>query len=184
MVHILDRLRELIAHHAAQDRARTAFLVLVWNVVGRAGTRLANLFARWQAGTLPRPRPRPGRTRKPSAPIPPNRRLPRTAAWLLHHIPPSAVAGNRLASFLARPDFAEFLAAAPQAARILRPLCRMLGTPLPPALQLPPRPPRRRPPRPRPAQPAPAPGAPTGTPPRPLPAYVRAAARAWRSKPA
>ncbi len=48
----------------------------------------------------------------------------------------------------------EFLAAAPQAGRILRPLCHMLGIALPAILQLPAPPPRRKPvkpPRPKPA---------------------------------
>jgi len=182
---ILATLRALVAAHAAKDRARAPFLVLVWGAIGRAATRFERLYARWQAGTLAPPRPsRAGQPRQRSAaprPPPPHLpRLPTSQAWLLRHVQPAAVSGCQLQNLLATPELAEFLRAAPHAARILRPLCRMLGiTPLPPPLQPPP-----RAPRPRIAKPAIRPHHPEPPPPRPLPRYVRAAARAWRTKPA
>ena len=78
---------------------------------------------------------------------------------------------------------AEIIAASPGAARTMRPLCRIHGINLPPALRrakLPPRPPK--PPRQKPRPPAP-PAALPGTPDRPLPAYIRAAVRAWKCGP-
>ena len=54
---ILAGLRAAIAAHAARDRARAAMLVLVWSRVSRMATRFETLFAKWRAGTLPKPRP-------------------------------------------------------------------------------------------------------------------------------
>ena len=61
---------------------------------------------------------------------------------------------------LHHPDLPAFLAAAPQAARLLRPICRLLQVDLPPILQLPPRP--KPAPRPKAARPDPAAGAAPG----------------------
>ena len=63
--------------------------------------------------------------------------------------PPCAEAGAWLHYFLQRDDMPAFLAAVPRAGRLLRPLCHMLGVPLPEYLKLPPRPrkPRARKPR-------------------------------------
>ncbi|MCC7283005.1 MAG: hypothetical protein IT556_11525, partial [Acetobacteraceae bacterium] len=81
-------------------------------------------------------------------------------------------------TLLATPEATEFLTAVPQAGRILRPLCRMLGLTPPACLRLPERP---RPPHQKPrAEPRAAP--PPHPPARPLPAYVRAAVRAWKPK--
>ena len=47
--------------------------------------------------------------------------------------------------FLAEPELAALLRDAPQAGRLLRPLCRMLAIPVPAPLRLPARPPRPAP---------------------------------------
>ena len=72
----------------------------------------------------------------------------------------------------------DFVQAAPQAGRLLRPLCRMLGLIVPDYLRLPARPksPAKAPPLPPKHQAAHH----TGTPDRPLPPEIRAAARAWK----
>jgi hypothetical protein len=136
---ILAGLRAAIAPVAARDRARTTLLVLLWGRLARMATRFERLFARWRAGTLPRPRPaRAGqRTRRQ-----PHPHLPANPAWLVAMVRETAPMASQLQHLLAHPDIADFLAAAPQAGRILRPLCHMLGLPRPPAL---PPPPRKRP---------------------------------------
>jgi len=165
-----------------RDPAHAPMIQLLWNRIGRAVDRVARLHALWQQGRLPPPRPsRAGIAR---APRPAPARLPSRRAWLValggHHI---AAAGSHLRIFLERPDLAEFLAAAPQAGRHLRPLCTMLGVTPPPMLQLPPRPRRTRQPRP-PRPPAPGSRAALAAipPDRPLQPYVLAAVRAWYRK--
>ena len=118
----------------------------------RAVSRLLALFARWQAGTLPRPRydyprPRPQvpATRRPPRPY---QRLPRSKAWAGLRSGELRICASQLTFLLARPDMAPFLAACPQAGRLLRPLCDAIGTELPQALVLPARPRHPRPPRP------------------------------------
>lgn len=148
---ILVGLLALIAQVAAQDRARAPFLGRAITYLNRRLQRLEALLAHWRANTLPRPcNPRPGRPRYPStAP-----RFPEGHAWLLravdHHN--ARASASQLQHLLATPDCAEFLAAIPRAARILRPLARALG------LQMPGDPPPKPP---KPARPAPRP--------RPLP---------------
>ena len=138
--------------HAARDRARTALLVLVWGRVGRMVTRFDTLFARWRANTSPNrtlPKPRRSRAGAPSAPRA-KLNIPNGRAWLVVVMGYEA-AGRacQLQHLLARPDLAEFLLAAPQAGRILRPLCHMLGIdpPLQPTLPDPQHPPTRTPAR-------------------------------------
>lgn len=139
--------------------------------LARMAARFAALFARWKTGTLPAPQPsRAGKPYTPS-PIP---RLPAQRGWINARIPAAAPCAGMTEALLHDPELPPFLAAAPQAGRILRPLCRMLGLKPPACLRLPPRP---RPPA-RPAAPKPEP--PQGTPFRPLQPEIRAAARAWK----
>ena len=149
---ILADLRAKIGAHLGRDRTHETLLTLAWLRIGRMSQRFQRLYHRWQAGILPRPRPsRAGQTRPARAKTP---YFPRRHAWLAantdHHVRGHA---SQLAHLLARPDMEEFLRAAPQAGRILRPLCRMLGIAVPAPLVLPakPRPPRHRPERPPPA---------------------------------
>jgi hypothetical protein len=147
--------------------------------LGRAAARFQALFDRWRANALPMSRARSATARpharavRPAAP-----RLPRARTWVVAHVGWQA-AGHaaQLQHLLDAPEIPEFLAAAPQAGRILRPLCHMLGIPQPDCLRLPPRP-RPSPPTVSklPAGAAPAPAD------RPLPACVRAAIRAWKRK--
>lgn len=175
LTHILTGLRAAIAAHAARPHAEsalmpwprpaearpprpqppTALFTLAWAYIGRTARRLENLIARWHTNTLPTPRaPRLRPTRPQDATKPGKPRLPRGRAWL------AATAGfhtrgraSQLNHLIESPDFKDFLAAAPQAGRLLRPLCHILG--IAPHLALPPRPrpPRIRPPRPTPTPP-------------------------------
>ncbi len=164
---LLTGIRDAIAPVAARDWARTAFLVFIHQRLRRSAARFERLYARWKAGTLPKPRTTPRaprtaaattRTRKPVL-----FRLPSRRFWLLHqNIPGAASRASQFRHLLAtHPELPEFLAAAPQAARILNPICRMLGVALPvtqaaapPKAAANPEPtPAQAPRRPRPAEP-------------------------------
>jgi hypothetical protein len=123
---ILTGLQAAIAVVAARERALTVLLVAAWGRIGRISTRLERLIALWRAGTLPAPRVRRGRIPGTSA----NKTLsifPATPAWLLVAVREAAPFGARLENLLSEAECEAFLAAAPQARRLLRPLCRMLG---------------------------------------------------------
>jgi hypothetical protein len=146
---ILTDLRAAIAAKAARNRTLTALLVLVWSRLARLQTRLERLIAHWRAGTLPAPRPsRAGQPRKHT----PKPNFPTAPAWLVARVGYTAAAfGSQLQHALSDPDLAAFLTAAPQANRLLRPLCRMLGIEPPIKLRRTPRPIRPAPPpRPKP----------------------------------
>ena len=150
---ILRDLRAVIAAHMARDPLRVPLFTLLWTRIGRTARRFETLFAKWQAGRLPIPRPsRAGQPRRSRDPQP---GLPRGRAWVVAQIGYHAAGhASQLQHLLADPDMAEFLRAVPQAGRILRPLSHMLGIDTPPSLRLPARPAR---PRPAPARPAPRP---------------------------
>ena len=122
---VLTGLQAAIAVVAARERHLTVLLVAVWGRIGRIATRLERLIALWRAGMLPTPRAsHAGGTRvgvrKPSE-------LPTVPAWLLVAVREAAPHGAQLESLLSRDECVAFLAAVPQARRMLRPLCRMLG---------------------------------------------------------
>jgi hypothetical protein len=153
--------------------------------------RIDRLALRWRQGTLPKPRARTPRIAPPPAPAaypapaphptpapPPTRaRDPSRHGWLAHAYPAAWSTGSQIEHLLATdPDLRALAAATPQAGRLLRPLCRMLGATIPDWLRLPPRPRR---PRPRPIRARP----PLLTDPAlGLQPYVIAAARADRRK--
>ena len=152
--------------------------------------RLDRFVMRWQAGTLPKPRParlRPARGAKP-----PKFQVPNGYVWLIKLIQATAQFGGQLQAFMMNQRTRARVAAAPQAARLMRSFCRMLAIEMPEYLRPPHRPPQMRPPRIRPPQPAPLKPAsgepalttqlsiPQGTPDRPIPRNILAEARAWR----
>lgn len=156
---IITCLCAAIAARAAKQRALQPLILQLWGALRRRAGRFERLVARVQAGRLSASRPasRPPRRHRPPAAGP---RLPRRFAWLVRLAPETAVFGSQLRALLADPETAALLEAAPQAGRLLRPFCRMLGVRPGPALApalVPPRrdrPPRRgRPPRPTPAKP-------------------------------
>ena len=149
---------------------------LLWHRLARLSARFNTLFHKWRHHRLPKPRARTGRPPAPQNPRPALPPLPRAHGWVNHRIPESAPPTGHLAAMLDDPETRAFLTAAPQAGRLLRPLCRALGITPPDWLRLPrsPRPARR--PATAPPRKAPAP------PERPLPPYIRAATRAWKQK--
>ena len=151
-------------------------IALLWSRLRRIAVRFARLAERVRAGTLAAAAPPPARPAQGPAPA---ARLPRGFAWLVRRLPQAASAASQLQHLLADPAMAELIAAAPQAGRLLRPLCRMLGVRPPPAPSLssgrpagpvgppppirpavPPRPPSRARPRPSLLTPPLAPGTP------------------------
>ncbi len=154
---------------AAKNPLVAPLVLLLWPRLNRLAARFASLAARVAAGTAaPRrraaSRPAAARPRKPYS------RLPRRFGWLLRlERQAAAAAGSQLRHLLDDPEMAAILAA-PQAGRLLRPLCRMLGVRPPPALVPPTRPTRpRKPPSSRPAAVRPSPAAPPAGPKRAAP---------------
>ena len=136
--------------------------------------RLDRLMVKFNAGTLPKPRhraSRPPASARPDSASKPALRIPAAQGWIFRVAQPAAQWRPHVERFVNDPDIIALAAAAPQAGRLLRPLCRLMLVPIPEQLRLPPRPPRAHPmpPRPksqRPLQPA-APVAPMPAPPAP-----------------
>ncbi len=143
---------------------------LLWFRLERLANRLTRLYDRWQTNTLPKPRQttqRPKTTQRPTPPQIPElpapgmplveapTRLPRARGWITRRIPEAGPSAGHLHDLLQQPHIQEFVQAAPQAARLLRPLCHALGVDQPAWLQRPPRPRTPRKPRaPRPRRPS------------------------------
>ncbi len=171
---VVQALRAAIAAHAARDRTAVAVAWLVWPYLNRLAARFAALTLRVQAGkgvvvvvpATSRPRAAP----ETPHPRPPG--LPQGFAWLARLTPSILPLRSQVCHLLGDPELAALLAAAPQAGRILRPLCRMLGIEagpgFPPALfQRPDPPPGPSPdPPPSPALALPAPQAYASAPPQ------------------
>ncbi len=167
MPHLVEGLRRVLAARGVGLGLAVPLMLLLWSRLRRTAERFARLAAKVRAGTLPPPRRRL-RSPRPARPQP--LRLPRGFAWLVRRLPQAASAASQLQHLLADPAMADLLAAAPQAGRLLRPLCQMLGVRPPPA-QHPPPPARpaapsrpafrpRPPPPARPRIPSPLPGTP------------------------
>jgi hypothetical protein len=136
----------LIARILPADPGRAALTVPLRRYLTRTASRFDRLLARLAAGIQPRARaPRPDRKQdRPN----PRLRLPAGKAWLRAALDwPVGSLGSQIQFLLDRPEHAPLIAASPQAHRLLRPLCRMLG--LAPAC-IPPLPRRPRKPRPKP----------------------------------
>ena len=168
---------------------------LLWLRLNRLQNRLATLYDRWQQGTLPTKRPKTARRATTPRPAPPQipqlpcpgfplvdapRRLPAGHGWVIKRLPQAGPSAGHLEHLLQQPHMREFVVAAPQAGRLLRPLCRALGLPQPDWLKLPARP-RPRPPR-TPRQPRPGRPLPLTHPDLKLRPYEIAAARHWIKK--
>ncbi len=136
---VLNMLLVLIA---ARFRILGRWTVPVWGRVARARQRLLRLMAHLAAGPLPPARPR---LRRPT-PSRPKPYVPMIHRWLARRLGWEANgSASQLEHLLNRPETIALLAAAPSAARTLRPICRLLGI-TPPALDLPkptPRPTRK-----------------------------------------
>jgi hypothetical protein len=131
---IIGGLSRAVAAGSARNRAAGPLLILIYGRLQRMLARFASLAERVRAGTL-RPRrhrvarPRPQRKRD---------RLPQKFGWLVGLVPEAACFGSQLHHLLSDPAMTALLKAAPQAGRILRPLCRMLAQKPDPTLLPPP----------------------------------------------
>ncbi len=140
LAQILDGVRDLAARHAARNWVLIPVTLLLSAYLSSVARRFASLAARLAAGPLRHrpPRPRPPRhdaaAERPAA----KPRVPVRFGWLIEWLGYHAVGrGSQLRHVLANDaEMAAIMAASPQAGRILRPLCRMLG--LAPGPDLPP----------------------------------------------
>jgi hypothetical protein len=156
---IVAGLQKAAAARAGRDHAVAPLVTLLWTRLARLTARFDALVARLAAGHPAAP----ARQRARSASVVPARkapaailRLPRGQAWLIRLLPGEAASyGCQLQALLADPQMAALLAAAPEAGRILRPLCRLLAI-APEGLLVLPSAAGKPAPKPRPAKPAPA----------------------------
>ena len=157
---IVAGLQKAAAARAGRDHAVAPLVMLLWTRLARLTARFDALVARLTAGhpaAPARPRIRPTSTaparKAPAAGL----RLPRSHTWLIRLLPGEAASyGCQLQALLADPAMAALLAAAPEAGRILRPLCRLLAIAPEGSLALPSAAGKPAP-KPRPAKPAPPP---------------------------
>ena len=131
---LLTHLQAAIAVVAARDRTLTVLLVALCGRIARMGTRLERLVALWREGKLPKRRAgrvEVARVRAPNdaAKI----TFPTAPGWLRRKLGYQVGGlGSQLQHLLTEAECQAFLAAVPQAGRILRPLLRMLtADPLP-----------------------------------------------------
>jgi hypothetical protein len=138
----MHTLREIIGNHAGRHPASVAVVLLLWPYLNRVAKRFEALVRRVEAGgAFLRPRAASLAPRLPRFGPPCLRRpgLPTSVAWLIRLVPyHAACVGGQVRYLLVKPEMAALFIAAPQVARIFRPLCRMLavapGPDLPPGL--------------------------------------------------
>ena len=124
---ILTELQAAIAVVAARERAITALLVAVWGRIGRMRRRLERLIALWRAGILPPVRVRPSRAGETRATARKQTDISLAPGWLLAQVRRAGSFRCQLEQILTEAECVEFLAAVPQARRIMRGLARMVG---------------------------------------------------------
>jgi len=124
--------------------------LMVHRRISRTFGRIERLLLRFQTGRLWRLKPRAAAQRRPAREAAGSPALPRRFGWLVRAGGHQAAGfGTQLQTMLATPEMVALLAASPQAARILRPLCRALAVELPWTVT-PPRTPKPRKSRPKP----------------------------------
>ena len=102
-------------------------VLLAYRRLGEVCRKLEGLVARFQAGTLYRVARRAPVSARAVAPGGP-RVWPGRFGWLVRAAAWQAAGyGSQLEAVLRQPDMVALLMAAPQAARVLRPVCRMLA---------------------------------------------------------
>jgi len=143
---VFHALRGQVGAWSVRGWLSAALGLLLYRRLGEMMGRMERLTARFRAGRLRRPGPRAVRPvaavavradvgqqlwpRDPTAKLPrdPTAKLPRRFGWLVRAASWHAAAyTGQLRLVLAQPEMVALLAATPQAARILRPLCRMLA---------------------------------------------------------
>ena len=141
-------LRDAVVRRSVQAGQSVALVIEAWQMLRRLDARLASVVARYRAGKLftrlRKPRaPKPGDASPTSPPLRP-KRLPRGFGWFAKLIRPDAFhLADQLSAAIIDPEMVQVIAAGPQAGRILRTMCRMLGTHAP-SIARPKRPPTAR----------------------------------------
>ncbi len=132
LARVLDGLCQAVAARSFRQAMATTMILLVWGRVRRVERQLQDLLARFAQGRLVvRTSLRMGGCGGSRRGIP--NRLPRGFGWLLPLVPYQAAGfASQLQGVLAEPEMVALLAAAPQARRVMAPLCRMLGIALAP----------------------------------------------------
>ena len=124
---IVAGLAALVAKRFLHDPHLVLLIVPLWTRLTRTARRFERLMARLAANRLSKPRPPKPHRPTPDTPRPATP-FPTGHAWLIRALPHEAAAyAGQLDALLAEPGTADLLAACPAAARILRPLSRMLG---------------------------------------------------------
>ena len=129
---VIRALRGTVPGWFGRGVLNAALVVLLFRRLGEICGQMERLAQRFQAGRLWRLAPRAGDAGGAVGAWPARVRVsriwPGRFGWLLkaaaHH---AAVYNGQLRVILQTPEMVELLMAAPQAARILRPLCRMLA---------------------------------------------------------
>jgi hypothetical protein len=123
---IVAGLAALVAHRFLREPRLATLIIPLWTRLTRTARRFERLMA--NIATNRAPKPRPTRLRRPKPDTAQTAPLPTGHGWLIRALPQEAAAyASQLESLLAEPATADLLAASPAAARILRPLARMLG---------------------------------------------------------
>jgi len=129
---VIRALRGAVGGWGARGLLSQALVMLVYHRLGGICGKMERLSQRFQAGRLWRGAARvvgpessaPDRRERAVAAL----RLPGRFGWLVRLASYHAAGyGSQLRTILGEPEMVELLLAAPQAARILRPLCRMLA---------------------------------------------------------
>jgi hypothetical protein len=121
-------LRGSVGGWAVRGWVSAALVVLLYGRLGVVMGRMERMVARFRAGRLWRCAVRDGRAVGRAGRVSVERIWPRPFGWLVRAAGWEAAGfGAQLRAVLAEPEMVALLAAAPQAARVLRPLCRMLA---------------------------------------------------------
>ncbi len=121
-----------------QNWGNAALALSAWTRLRRLLARFAALAAAVEAGRFSVPRRKAAASSRPR-PAATAVRLPGGSGWLLRLAPAleTRLGRSQVESLLGDPELGALLAQAPQAGRILRPLCHMLGIEPPTSLRLP-----------------------------------------------
>ncbi len=121
---LLAGLVALIARAFYRNPRRFPLILPLCLWLQRTRNRVARVMQKLEAGTLRVRNPRPSRKSSGKRPL----ALPRQRAWLLTDLKhEGAYYALRLEALLAEPDIAALISTTPQAQRLLRPLCHILG---------------------------------------------------------
>jgi len=136
---LFDGLCKVIGVDAQRQRVEAALAWAIWHRVRLLGDRLIALAERVRAGRMrarikksPHPCPPPqererGRTAALEGVRLPTASLPREFGWVRRMLPETGQYAGLLSYLLRDPETVALLEKAPQAGRVLRPLCHLLG---------------------------------------------------------